>query len=157
MNDQKRATPHLGTNAVKPRGPKSAVSKSAPRRHARSRIEMAKRLAEEWRVTAINTDLKMSVDDVALALQILNEEAQFLFDSGLLGVVERQKYGSDLVAFDELVWLMEKTGWLKIRTQKSMEYMRSEAERLPRRAAIVRAEAKAREDAESPTVVALAS
>ncbi len=146
MSTARRATPHTGTNAIK------REENEAPegRPFAAARIEMGKRLAAEWCATSFNTELTMTVDDVAMVLQIMNEEAQFLMDAGILTVVERPQYGSDRVAFDELLWFIEQSGWLQLRAAKSIERLRSEAVRLPLRAAHLKreAEAKAEEAAE---------
>lgn len=146
MTRQTRATPNAGTNAIK------REENEAPegRPFAAARIAMGKLLAARWSITAINTNLLMGPDDVSLLLGCLVEEARFLMDSGILTVVESSRYGEDKVAFDELVWFVEQTGWLQIRMGNTLEYLRSEAERLPRRAEILRreAEAKAEEAAE---------
>ncbi len=151
MTDRRRATPHAGTNAVKSHSQREdSFEVPEGRPFAAARIEMGKRLAAQWSITAVNTDLLMDPNDVSLLLGCLVEEARFLMDAGILTVVQRSTYGEDKVAFDELVWFVEQTGWLQIRSTKTIEYLRSEAERLPRRAEILRreAEAKAEEAAE---------
>lgn len=156
MSAARRATPYTGTNAVKSHREDSLEGAAGGRSHAAARLEMGKRLAAGWSITAINTDLLMDPNDVSLALGILVEEARFLMDSGILTVVQRSEYGEDKVAFDELVWFVEQSGWLQVRAAKSLEYLRSEAERLPRRAEILRREAAAKAE-ESADEARLAS